>query len=442
MGRVVGTKLPDSTYMTNVYNQTGLLAATSGSRTYPVAYGYDAQGRMTTMTTWTNFTAGTGAATTTCNYDPYRGFLNSKVYTNGSGPSYTYTPAGRLKTRTWARGTITTNTYNPDGGLAAVRYSNRTPGVTNGYDRRGRLVSINNGPTVTTVTLNDAGETLRESYSGGPLNGLSITNRFDSLLRRINVSILNSPSSILASTTYGYDAASRLSTVSDGTNSAAYSYLAYSPLVGQIVFANNGAMQMTATKTYDNLNRLTGIVNGNGTIPPVDQRSYAYNSANQRTGMTNVDGSYWVYTYDALGQATSGIKYWSDGTLVAGQQFDYTFDTIGNRLSTKRGGNASGGNLCQVNYANYLLNQIASCDAPAYIDVMGLTLATNIVSVDGFRAYQRYQYFWQQLPTSNTLAPQWVGITVTAPGQPTVSGHQLSRPRRRSNSSTMTPTGT
>ena len=123
-----------------------------------------------------------------------------------------------------------------------------------------------------------------------------MTNLYDSLLRRSKLSILNSPSSILASTACGYDAASRLLTVSDGTNSAAYSYLANSPLVGQIVFANNGAMQMTATKTYDNLhpvrygvgraelshgvNRLTEIVNGNGTVPPADQRSYAYNSAN------------------------------------------------------------------------------------------------------------------------------------------------------------------
>ena len=58
-----------------------------------------------------------------------------------------------------------------------------------------------------------------------------MTNLYDSLLRRSKLSILNSPSSILASTACGYDAASRLLTVSDGTNSATYSYLANSPLV-------------------------------------------------------------------------------------------------------------------------------------------------------------------------------------------------------------------
>jgi hypothetical protein len=46
MGRTIGSELPDGTYTTNSY-PTGFLAATSGSRTYPVKYAYDAQGRMT-----------------------------------------------------------------------------------------------------------------------------------------------------------------------------------------------------------------------------------------------------------------------------------------------------------------------------------------------------------------------------------------------------------
>jgi hypothetical protein len=44
-----------------------------------------------------------------------------------------------------------------------------------------------------------------------------------------------------------------------GNNHAAYSYLANSPWVGQIAFANNGAVTMTTSKPYDYLNRLTGI---------------------------------------------------------------------------------------------------------------------------------------------------------------------------------------
>ena len=52
-------------------------------------------------------------------------------------------------------------------------------------------------------------------------------------------------------------------------NTVAYSHLANSPLVGQIVLATNGATRMTTSKTYGALNRLTQISSapsGAGTI--------------------------------------------------------------------------------------------------------------------------------------------------------------------------------
>src|SRR5436190_558056 len=76
----------------------------SAAALYPVSYTYDAQGRMKTMKTYKNLAANSGVATTTWNYDAYRGWLSSKVYDDSHGPSYDYTPAGRLRTRTWARG--------------------------------------------------------------------------------------------------------------------------------------------------------------------------------------------------------------------------------------------------------------------------------------------------------------------------------------------------
>ena len=36
------------------------------------------------------------------------GLVTNKVYADGKGPKYTYTPDGKLATRTWARGTVTT----------------------------------------------------------------------------------------------------------------------------------------------------------------------------------------------------------------------------------------------------------------------------------------------------------------------------------------------
>ncbi len=203
--------------------------------------------------------------------------------------------------------------------------------------------------------------------------------------------------------------------VSDGTNSATYSYLANSALVDHIVFAHNGAAVMTNQNTYDYVNRLTGNTSALNF-------NYQYNAASQRTRVTLIDGSYWLYGYDALGQLTSAKKYFWDGTPYAGQQFAYAFDTIGNRTGMQTGGDQTGANLRAAGYTNNLLNQIASRGVPGYADVMGLGLATNTVSVNGQAAYQKWEYFREQLAVNNTSAALWTNVTVTAPGQTTVAG--------------------
>jgi len=156
--------------------------------------------------------------------DPYRGWLISKLDNSGKGPGYTHTPAGRLSGRTWARGVVTTNSYNAAGDLWTVSYSDGTPGVTNLYDRVDRLVTNFCNGITTARTYDPAHDPLGESYSGGVLGGLAVTNFYDGLLRRSTLSVVKGSSSV-ASTLHGYDAASRLLTVSDGVNCATYSYL-------------------------------------------------------------------------------------------------------------------------------------------------------------------------------------------------------------------------
>jgi YD repeat-containing protein len=132
--------------------------------------------------------------------------------------------------------------------------------------------------------------------------------------------------------------------VADGAYSATCSYLADSPLISQITFKSNTTVRLTTTKTYDNPNRLTQISSA-PSASSVVSFDYSYNNANQRTRVHLADGSFWVYEYDALGQMKSGKRYWSDWTAVAGQQFEYGFDDIGNRTSTKAGGNENGSAL-------------------------------------------------------------------------------------------------
>jgi hypothetical protein len=72
-------------------------------------------------------------------YDGYQGNLTNKVYGASAEPTYGYHAAGQLLTGTWARGIVTTHSYNKAGEFWKATYSDSTPAVTNAYDRLGRL---------------------------------------------------------------------------------------------------------------------------------------------------------------------------------------------------------------------------------------------------------------------------------------------------------------
>jgi YD repeat-containing protein len=129
--------------------------------------------------------------------------------------------------------------------------------------------------------------------------------------------------------------------------------------VEQILLTNSGSLRMTVKKGYDNLNRLTGITNLNPSSVVLDKHTYAYNSANQRTAVTQADNSVWSYGYDSLGQVTSGKRYWSDSAPAAGQQFTYAFDDIGNRTQAQFGGNDLGVGLRTAMSSEKLARELA-----------------------------------------------------------------------------------
>ena len=170
----------------------------------------------------------------------------SKAYADPStgaagtvGPDYAYTAGGRLKTRTWARTNsssvriVTTYKYGFDDSIFGNNYPDLTeisyndsvtPTTTYDYDRRGRQTSVVRAGMTTTRSYSAAGQLLGEAYSGGSLSGLWATNTFDSLLRRTNLTARSSGATYV-STAYGYDQASRLQTVTDGTYGATYASL-------------------------------------------------------------------------------------------------------------------------------------------------------------------------------------------------------------------------
>ncbi len=407
------------------FHPTGELKKTWGARTYPVQYSYDYAGRVKTMTNWSNFGTSSGARETTWSYDGQRGWLTNKTYASGAtGPDYTYTAGGRLKKRTWARiGTLSkrifaTYTYgfegaNKYGDLVSVVYSQdpqNTPSTTYTYDRRGRRATAVRNSITTTFSYNDVDEMLSESYSGGTLAGLAVTNIFDTLLRRTTNNAWNGATR-LAQTIYTYDAASRMQTVSDGTNNATYSFVPNSPLVSQITFKSNSVVRLTTTKASDYINRLESISSVAAGLTPSLTFAFQHNDANQRIRCTLADGSFWVYQYDSLGQVKSGKLYWSDWSPVPGQQFEYGHDDIGNRTSTKAGGDENGGYLRSATYSANSLNQLTNRTIPGAVDIVGIANATATVTVNGQGTYRKGEYYRNELTINNASAAQWQSVT-------------------------------
>ena len=171
---------------------------------------------------------------------------------------------------------------------------------------------------------------------------------------------------------------------------------------------------MTTTKSYDLLNRLTSIQSINSQPSTINSFAYAYNDANQRTAVTNADASRWNFGYDTLGQVTSGKKSWSDGTKVAGEQFEYTFDDIGNRKQSRYGGDANGSFLRRYNYSANLLNQYtsrsAALGATRFANILGEATNTATVTVNDQATYRRGDFFRLELAVTNT-SPVWLGVT-------------------------------
>jgi RHS repeat-associated protein len=361
---------PDQTSATTEYVMTGEIKKVYGARTFPVQYSCDYAGRVKSMKTWRNPKDASTVAVTTWNYNPYRGWLESKRYADDRGPDYDHTPSGKICRRTWARETApgsgvrlaTTYGYNPVGELASVTYNDTsTPTLTFNYNRRGQLTNVAQGRASVTLTWDNAGQMLSESHTSGPLAGVTLTNSYDQFLRRINLAVRHSgQKNPLIQQSFGYDTASRLQTVSGISItppcSATYSYVTNSLLVKEITFRQGDSIRLTSAKQFDERDRLVSAsaTPANGSVASYD---YSYNLANQPIQVGSADCGHWLYGYDPLGQLTRARKVVGDGRPTAGQQFEFDYDASGNRTATRTGANTQGLGLHSVRYTANGLNQ-------------------------------------------------------------------------------------
>ena len=391
------------------YSSRGEVLQTWGEATYPLEYVYDTFGQRTELHTfragqnWTTavWPSATGPVDVTkWIYQPATGLMTQKQDATSKGVTYTYNKLGQPQTRTWACGTTSTYGYDSNTGeLLTITYSDSTMPVTLTYDRGGRQVTVTDAAGTSTRTFNSVGELQTEQISGGGvLSGAGITVGYDGFLRRNSLQTAYG-ANMLTSQTYGYDAMSMLETIASGGHTATYAYYPDNGLLNTTTFTGG----TTIARGYDSFGRLQNIT----TTPAADvaqSYNYTYNNLNQRTRTTREDNSYWSYLYNDRGELTSGKKYWPDNSIVWGAQTEYSFDNIGNRNSSRNGGNQFG-NLRQSIYTTNSLNQYSQRTVPGMIDVAGTANPAAVVTVNNLGTVTKGEYFYKELSVDNGAAP-------------------------------------
>ena len=78
-----------------------------------------------------------------------------------------------------------------------------------------------------------------------------------------------------------------------------------------------------------------------------------------------------------------------------------------------------------VTHMKRLIDQPSLGPRASRVDVMGIALATNPVTVNGQGVYRKGEYFRKELSVNNAAGPVWQQVDVTAPNETTVTRHEL-----------------
>jgi len=401
---------PDNSVTRTTYLPDGHIEATWGSLTYSVVYSYDYAGRMYTLRTQPAFAndipVNTGGSLTTWNYFSTTGLLQSKLDNSSNGPAYTYTSAGRLKTRTWARGSHTRYDYLA-GSLADVHYftsaaSNTgtndgndplTSDISFTRDRLNRIDTVERGGVLhahyvySSVTLRLTSEQLNQDTLAKTLN-----RNYDATLRPLSVEVSGD-----YTTAYGFDTAGRLYRIWDHpaldatskapTGAATFTYT-FEEGSNSLIHSVTGPVHAVSNDWAADRDVLLIKQNAAGNIVrsayDYNTQNHSVNSIGQRMGVTT------TFNLGQGNQSNPGLTAWAynpSGELVeandngtANIDRAYQYDAIGNREKTVNG---LQGNLpATPNYVANPLNQ--------YTRANGITLPMgNDPAYDADGNYQR-----------------------------------------------------
>ena len=397
LGRQTSITDPLGHTITTTYDAEGRVVSVRGA-TYPVDYAYDVYGNKVAMTTYRNESL-TDGDTTRWLYDEPSGCMTNKLYADGKGPSYSYTPDGKLSRRVWARGIATDYTYDNAGQLVSTSYSDDTPTITMSYDRVGNLIEATTVGVVTNLYAYDLVGNCTNEWQ----NDFNLTRYYDTLGRSTGYAINGTRQSTLAYDTYGRIVSMQIPAEEESNHhsqpqpststSFTWTYLPGSDLKASLQYPNG----LTASWSYDANNQLLQVRNATPTNI-ISQFDYTYDAAGRRTAIAksgsafgDLSGSVDTYTYNARSELTSARRT-KNGQPIPGFSEDFDYDPIGNRRSSATY-NEKGEAQTSTYEANNL-NQYTSRTTPGYAAVRGEADPNATVTVNENPTFRLGSYYF------------------------------------------------
>lgn len=294
------------------------LTALTDAKAQKTSWTYDKLGRLTTeadpLTKTTSFAYGATPSP------------SSKTDANNATTNYTYDNLQRLTTKTYPDTTTESYTYDSRNNILTATNANISYTFT--YDGANRIKTA----------TDNRGYAINYDYDG---NG----NRIKLTLQpsTANERIIN----------YTYDDASRLATMTTPAGLFTFGYnlnnrrtsLAY-------------PHQTTATYSYDDAGRLTGLTHTRSDSSVVTSAGYTFDNVGNRTAKTGTTSETYSYdsiyrlitaitprgtetfTYDAVGNRLTGpgprdtgYQHDSANRMTKGRQYSYTYDNNGNQAT-------------------------------------------------------------------------------------------------------------
>lgn len=410
LGRRTSVTDPLTNAVTTAYDAEGRVVSVRGAA-YPVDYAYDAYGSRVSMTTYRDTAQGD---TTRWLYDEASGLVTNKVYADGRGPSYAYTPDGRLARRTWARGVTADYAYNAAGNLTSTVYSDGTPTVTMTYDRVGNLTAATTAGVVTNLYAYDMYGSCTNEWQ----NGFEIARFHDALGRPAGYTLQASQNSVDISTIkqsniqtlLSYDALGRIASLSIITNdSSNIQTFTYSYLLGTDIVDGYTCGNFSRKIEFEPLRNLVAAVTNSYANRVISAFDYTNDAAGRRTAISrsgeafgDLSGATDSYGYNSRHEVISARRT-KNGEIIHGFNEDFEYDPIGNRISS-----TTYNELGEPKTSQYIannLNQYASRTVPGYAAVRGHADADATVTVNEKPTYRYGEYFFGSDEFDNTSSP-------------------------------------